>query len=100
MTIINDNENTVKVDGKTYAKGETVKVITTDAKGFATTGADTLPYGDYIIRETKTNGSYPLPLWPNFSRRSLMRPVNALAKTSSARKSRKPPPTPVTRLTQ
>ena len=35
-----------------------MKVITTDAKGFATTGADTLPYGDYIIRETKTNGSY------------------------------------------
>ena len=58
FSIINDNENTVEVDGKTYAKGETVKVITTDAKGFATTGADTLPYGDYIIRETKTNGSY------------------------------------------
>ena len=58
FSIINDNENTVKVDGKTYANGETVKVITTDAKGFATTGADTLPYGDYIIRETKTNGSY------------------------------------------
>ena len=58
FSIINDNENTVKVDGKTYAKGETVKVITTDVKGFATTGADTLPYGDYIIRETKTNGSY------------------------------------------
>ena len=58
FSIINDNENTVKVDGKTYAKDETVKVITTDAKGFATTGADTLPYGDYIIRETKTNGSY------------------------------------------
>lgn len=58
FSIINDNENTVKVDGNTYAKGETVKVITTDAKGFATTGADTLPYGDYIIRETKTNGSY------------------------------------------
>ena len=58
FSIINDNENAVKVDGKSYAKGETVKVITTDAKGFATTGADTLPYGDYIIRETKTNGSY------------------------------------------
>ncbi|MFR2400679.1 MAG: VaFE repeat-containing surface-anchored protein [[Clostridium] innocuum] len=58
FSIINDNENTVKVDGNTYAKGETVKVITTDAKGFATTGSDTLPYGDYIIRETKTNGSY------------------------------------------
>lgn len=58
FSIINDNENAVKVDGKTYAKGETVNVITTDAKGFATTGADTLPYGDYIIRETKTNGSY------------------------------------------
>ena len=58
FSIINDNENTVKVDGNTYANGETVKVITTDAKGFATTGSDTLPYGDYIIRETKTNGSY------------------------------------------
>ena len=58
FSIINDNKNAVKVDGNTYAKGETVKVITTDAKGFATTGSDTLPYGDYIIRETKTNGSY------------------------------------------
>ena len=58
FSIVSDNENTVKVDGKTYAKGETVKVITTDAKGFATTGADTLPYGDYIIRETGTNDSY------------------------------------------
>ena len=44
--------------------------------------------------------SYPLPLWPNFSRRSLMRPVKALAKTSSARKSWKPSPTSVTRLTR
>ena len=58
FSIINDNENTVKVDGNTYAKGETVKVITTDAKGFATTGSDTLPYGDYIIRETATNDGY------------------------------------------
>ncbi|MCB8640105.1 MULTISPECIES: VaFE repeat-containing surface-anchored protein [unclassified Holdemanella] len=58
FSIINDNENAVKVDGNTYAKGETVKVITTDAKGFATTGADTLPYGDYIIRETATNDGY------------------------------------------
>lgn len=58
FSIINDNENTVEVDGKTYAKGETVKVINTDDKGFATTGDDTLPYGDYIIRETATNDSY------------------------------------------
>lgn len=36
----------------------------------------------------------------NFSRRSLMRPVKALAKTSSARKSWKPSPTSVTRLTR
>ncbi len=27
-------------------------------EGFATTGADCLPYGDYIIRETKTNDDY------------------------------------------
>lgn len=58
FSIINDNENTVKVDGKTYAKGETVKVIKTNDKGFATTGDDALPYGDYIIRETATNDSY------------------------------------------
>ena len=58
FSIINDNENTVEVDGKTYAKGETVKVIKTNDKGFATTGDDTLPYGDYIIRETATNDSY------------------------------------------
>lgn len=58
FSIINNNENTVKVDGKTYAKGETVKVIKTNDKGFATTGDDALPYGDYIIRETATNDSY------------------------------------------
>ncbi len=55
--IINDSTNTVEVDGKKVAPGKVAKEITTDAQGFATTGPNCLPYGDYIIREKSTNAS-------------------------------------------
>ena len=58
FAIINDNENDVVVDGQSYAKGKTVKTITTDAKGVAKTADDALPYGKYIIRESATNDGY------------------------------------------
>ena len=58
FSIINDNPNAVTVDGKSYNPGQTVKNIVTDKNGVAKTPANCLPYGDYIIRETKTNGSY------------------------------------------
>ena len=58
FSIINDSANAVTVDGKSYGHGQTVKTIVTDDKGHAATSGDCLPYGDYIIRETKTNDSY------------------------------------------
>ena len=58
FSIINDNENDVIVDGKSYAKGKVVKTIVTDDKGVAKTADDALPYGSYIIRESKTNDGY------------------------------------------
>ena len=58
FSIINDSANAVTVDGKSYGHGQTVKTIVTDGKGHAATSGDCLPYGDYIIRETKTNDSY------------------------------------------
>ena len=58
FSIINRSENPVSVDGKVYANGETVKVITTDEKGVAKTSDDALPYGEYTIIETKAPEGY------------------------------------------
>lgn len=58
FSIINDNENSVVVDGVEYQPGEVVKTITTDESGYAATADDALPYGDYIIRESATNDTY------------------------------------------
>ena len=58
FSIINDNENSVIVDGVEYQPGEVVKTITTDESGYAATADDALPYGDYIIRESATNDTY------------------------------------------
>lgn len=60
ISIINANENPVFVEGRTYKKGETVKVLVTDEAGCAQTEADTLPHGDYIARETKAPEGYLL----------------------------------------
>ncbi len=58
--ITNESAHSVRVDGKDYAKGAVVKSIVTDAKGIAKTGNKDLPYGDYTIKEVKTNASYLL----------------------------------------
>lgn len=58
FSIINDNDYAVVVDGVSYEPDAVVKTLVTDAKGFATTSADALPFGDYIIRETATNDTY------------------------------------------
>jgi LPXTG-motif cell wall-anchored protein len=55
--IINDSKNPVMVGGTSYAPGKVVKEITTNATGFATTGPNDLPYGDYLVREKSTNNS-------------------------------------------
>lgn len=55
--IVNKSENPVEVGGKKAAPDEVAMTITTNAQGVATTGPDVLPYGDYLIRESKTNTS-------------------------------------------
>lgn len=55
--VVNQSRNPVEVNGNIAAPGEVAMTITTDEKGFATTGANALPYGEYIIREIKTNTS-------------------------------------------
>ncbi len=56
--IINLNENPVYVNGKTYAYGETVLTLATDAAGLAQTAADALPAGHYKIIETTPPNGY------------------------------------------
>lgn len=58
FSVINDNGNSVIVDGREYAPGAVVTTMTTDKDGHAATAGDALPYGSYIIRETGTNVGY------------------------------------------
>ncbi len=55
--IVNQSKNPVVVNGSTAAPGQVAMTITTNASGIATTGEDTLPYGDYAVREVFTNES-------------------------------------------
>ena len=52
IEIINNNANTVTVNGVTYQPGEVVLTLTTSEDGTAVTAADTLPYGHYRYRES------------------------------------------------
>lgn len=58
FSIINKSANPVSVDGKTISVGSVCKVIKTDDKGFATTGANSLPHGRYEIYESKASPGY------------------------------------------
>ena len=55
--IVNNSTNPVVVNGNTAAPGQAAMTITTNASGVATTGENTLPYGDYTVREVSTNDS-------------------------------------------
>lgn len=55
--IINNSKNPVVVEGRKYSPGEVVKSLVTDSQGKASTAADLLPYGEYILRESATNES-------------------------------------------
>ena len=55
--IVNDSQNPVVVNGNTAAPGQVAMTITTNAAGVASTGENTLPYGDYTVREVSTNDS-------------------------------------------
>lgn len=51
FAIVNESANPVTVEGATYANGQVVKTIETDASGAAATAADCLPYGSYSVHE-------------------------------------------------
>ena len=55
--VINNSRNPVMVNGEKYQPGEVVLTLTTDESGKASTAADALPYGAYILHESVTNES-------------------------------------------
>ena len=58
LTGYHNSANAVWHDGAEYARGEAVLTMTTDASGTAQTADNALPYGDYIIKETKPPRGY------------------------------------------
>ena len=60
FTIYNKSKQNVFVDGKEYKPGEAVKVITTNKDGIAEAPKNALPYGSYLIKETKPSKGYLL----------------------------------------
>ena len=60
FTIYNQSVNSVMVGGKEIAKGEPALVITTNADGIAASGSHDLPYGSYLVKETKPSKGYLL----------------------------------------
>lgn len=52
------NENPVFVGGTSYANGQDVLTLATDAKGQAVTAGDALPYGHYRITEKEAPTGY------------------------------------------
>lgn len=61
LTIYNQSANPVyDLEGNRYEVGDAVVTIKTDSDGYATTGANYLPIGTYLIRETKSSLGYNL----------------------------------------
>ena len=60
FTIYNKSKESVMVGGKEYAVDEGCLVITTDKNGIATSGNHDLPYGTYLVKETKPSEGYLL----------------------------------------
>ena len=63
FTVFNASDNAVYVNGNWFNKNDAVLKLYTDENGFYTTDTDgdgkdyTLPYGKYLVRETKANDS-------------------------------------------
>lgn len=60
FTIYNKSKESVMVGGKEYAVDEGCLVIRTDRNGIATSGDHALPYGSYLVKETKPSQGYLL----------------------------------------
>ncbi len=58
FAIISQNSHNVIVNGISYGNGETVATLRTDANGNAQTSNTLLPYGTYILKETKAPTGY------------------------------------------
>ncbi|MBR6473369.1 MAG: VaFE repeat-containing surface-anchored protein [Firmicutes bacterium] len=60
FTITNISASSVVIEGRTVEPGEDALVISTGEDGVAASAADALPYGTYMIRETKASEGYLL----------------------------------------
>ena len=60
IEIVNNSNNPAVVKGSTYEKGKVVLTFSSDAKGVAKTAKNVLPYGKYILRESKAAPGYDL----------------------------------------
>ncbi len=60
FTIYNKSKEAVMVGGKEIAKDAAALVIKTNAEGIAASAANALPYGTYLIKETKAPAGYNL----------------------------------------
>ena len=60
FTIYNKSRESVMVGGKEIAVDGAALVITTNAEGIATSAQKVLPYGSYLVKETKPSEGYLL----------------------------------------
>lgn len=60
FTIYNQSAETIMVGGKEIGKGDAALTITTNADGIAASGDHVLPYGSYLVKETKPSQGYLL----------------------------------------
>jgi hypothetical protein len=60
LTVYNASERAVLVDGQLVQPGDACLTLTTDADGLAFVASEGLPYGTYVVRETKAPRGYLL----------------------------------------
>ena len=60
LTVYNASGRPVLVAGRTVGVGEACLTLATDADGLAFCAPDSLPYGTYVVRETKAPAGYLL----------------------------------------